>query len=295
MNSTMPDGSAAGAAASDAYTYSLYHYDPSIPGAIVVAVIFLLTTVFHFWQLIKTRCWFMIPLAVGGILEVIGYAGRAKSGDESPNWTLGPYIIQAILLLVAPALFAATIYMALGRVIQRVDGESRSFVPFRWLTKIFVTGDVLSFFLQAGGGGYQAVGTLEALENGSNVIIAGLFVQLFCFGCFIVVSIAFHMAIKKQPTRQSSSDIPWQKHLKALYVGSALIMVRSIFRVVEYLQGFSGYLLSHEPYLYVFDALLMICVMIWFNWIHPGEILSPVIGKRWNGDIEEDCSSTQMS
>lgn len=84
-------------------------------------------------------------------VEVVGYAGRAKSGDESPNWTLGPYIIQAILLLVAPALFAASIYMALGRIIQRVDGENRSLISLRWLTKIFVTGDVLSFFLQAGG------------------------------------------------------------------------------------------------------------------------------------------------
>ncbi|TLS30043.1 hypothetical protein PpBr36_02241 [Pyricularia pennisetigena] len=294
MNSTLQDGSSAGAIPPDAYTFRLYHYDPTIPGAIVVAVIFLATTIFHFWQLIRSRCWFMIPLAVGGILEVIGYAARAKSGDESPNWTLGPYIIQAILLLVAPALFAATIYMALGRIIQRVDGESRSLVSIQWLTKIFVTGDVVSFFMQAGGGGYQAVGTLEALQNGSNIIIAGLFVQLFCFGCFVVVSVAFHMAINKQPTGRSASDIPWRKHLKALYLGSALIMVRSIFRVVEYLQGFNGYLLSHEAYLYVFDALLMMCAMMWFNWVHPGEMLSAVLGRRWHGDVEEECSSMQL-
>ncbi|EHA51428.1 RTA1 domain-containing protein [Pyricularia oryzae 70-15] len=295
MNSTMQDGSATGAIPPDAYTFRLYHYDPTIPGAIVVAVIFLGTTVFHFWQLIKSRCWFMIPLAVGGILEVVGYAGRAKSGDESPNWTLGPYIIQAILLLVAPALFAASIYMALGRIIQRVDGENRSLISLRWLTKIFVTGDVLSFFLQAGGGGYQAAGSLEALEDGSKIIIAGLFVQLFCFGCFIVISVAFHLAINKQPTGRSASDIPWRKHLKALYLGSALIMVRSIFRAVEYLQGFNGYLLSHEVYLYVFDALLMIFVMIWFNLVHPAEILSPVRGNQWHGDIDEDCSGMRMS
>ncbi|TLD19956.1 hypothetical protein PspLS_09387 [Pyricularia sp. CBS 133598] len=295
MNSTLQDGSSAGAIPPEAYTFSLYHYDPTIPGAIVVAVIFITTTAFHFWQLIRSRCWFMVPLAVGGILEVIGYAARARSGQESPNWTLGPYIIQAILLLVAPALFAATIYMALGRIMQRVDGENRSLISLRWLTKIFVTGDVLSFFLQAGGGGYQAAGSLEALENGSNIIIAGLFVQLFCFGCFIVISVAFHMAINKQPTGRSSSDIPWRKHLKALYLGSALIMVRSIFRAVEYLQGFNGYLLSHEVYLYVFDALLMIFVMIWFNWVHPEEILSPVRGNRWHGDIEEDYSNMRMS
>jgi hypothetical protein len=52
---------------------------------------------------------------------------------------------------VAPALFAATIYMELGRIIIMVDGEDRVLIAKKWLTKIFVTGDVLSFILQAGG------------------------------------------------------------------------------------------------------------------------------------------------
>jgi hypothetical protein len=49
-------------------------------------------------------------------------------------------------------------------------------------------------------------------------------------------------------------------------------MFRSIFRVVEYLQGNNGFLLRHEYFLYIFDALLMFIVMIIFNWIHPAEI-----------------------
>jgi hypothetical protein len=64
---------------------------------------------------------------------------------------LGPYIIQAIFLLVAPALYAATIYMQLGRIITMTDGESHALISRKWMTKIFVTGDVLSFFLQGGG------------------------------------------------------------------------------------------------------------------------------------------------
>lgn len=82
MNSTMQDGSATGAIPPDAYTFRLYHYDPTIPGAIVVAVIFLGTTVFHFWQLIKSRCWFMIPLAVGGIRTFLqDHNSRDKTAD----------------------------------------------------------------------------------------------------------------------------------------------------------------------------------------------------------------------
>lgn len=49
-------------------------------------------------------------------------------------------------------------------------------------------------------------------------------------------------------------------------------MIRSIFRLAEYLQGNNGYLLHHEVYLYLFDALLMFIIMVIFNPIHPYEI-----------------------
>lgn len=68
-----------------------------------------------------------------------------------PNLTIGPYVVQTLLLLVAPALIAASIYMILGRIIASVDGESYSLIRKRWLTKVFVTSDVVTFFIQLGG------------------------------------------------------------------------------------------------------------------------------------------------
>ena len=82
-------------------------------------------------------------------VETVGYVGRALSAKN--QWALGPYIIQSILLLVAPALFAASIYMTLGRIIVLLDAEQYSFIKKKWLTKIFVCGDVLSFLMQSGG------------------------------------------------------------------------------------------------------------------------------------------------
>lgn len=89
-------------------------------------------------------------------VELIGYIGRALSSQESPNWTLGPYIIQSLLLLLAPAFFAASIYMVLARIIILTDGNSHSIIKVRWITKIFVAGDVLSFLAQSSGGGLLA-------------------------------------------------------------------------------------------------------------------------------------------
>ena len=55
--------------------------------------------------------------------------------------------MQSVLLLVAPALIAASIYMVLGRIIVTIDGEKYSLIKKKWLTKIFVAGDVLSFLV----------------------------------------------------------------------------------------------------------------------------------------------------
>jgi hypothetical protein len=78
--------------------------------------------------------------------------------------------MQSLLILVAPALFAASIYIVLGRVILLVDGERYSLVRRKWLTKIFVAGDVFSFLLQGSGTFFLAPPTLAN----------GLFCSIIC-------------------------------------------------------------------------------------------------------------------
>lgn len=73
------------------------------------------------------------------------------SSKQSPSWTLGPYIVQTLFLLLAPALLAASVYMFLGRIILMLQAESHALLRRKWLRKIFVTGDVLSFLLQGDG------------------------------------------------------------------------------------------------------------------------------------------------
>ncbi len=85
------------------------------------------------------------------IVELVGYAARGASNQQAPNPTLAPYVIQTLLILVAPALFAASMYMVLSRIIISVDGESLSLIRKRWLTKTFVTSDVVTFFVQLAG------------------------------------------------------------------------------------------------------------------------------------------------
>lgn len=67
------------------------------------------------------------------------------------DFSKNPYIIQSILLLLGPALLAASIYMVLGRLIKLLDADNLSIIGPKWLTKVFVTGDVLSFLAQSAG------------------------------------------------------------------------------------------------------------------------------------------------
>lgn len=82
-------------------------------------------------------------------VEAAGYIARIFSHFDT--LALGPYIVQTMLILVAPPLFAASIYMTLGRLIREMGAESASLVRVKWVTKIFVVGDVISFVLQCGG------------------------------------------------------------------------------------------------------------------------------------------------
>ncbi|KAL4925655.1 RTA1 domain-containing protein [Aspergillus undulatus] len=258
---------------SNTVSFKLYQYDPSMGGAVLFIILFIATTGYHAFQMFRTHTWFLTPFIVGGVFEIVGYIGRAVSSKESPDWTLGPYIIQTLFLLLAPALLAASIYMLLGRIILVLKAESHAFLKKTWLTKVFVTGDVLSFVLQGAGGGIQSSGDVDNYKTGEHIIVAGLFIQVFFFGFFMVIATHFYWNLQRFPIpRAHSLDLPWRKHLYVLYVTSFLIMVRSIFRLAEYLQGNDGYLLHHEIYLYVFDSLLMLLTMVILNVVHPYDI-----------------------
>ncbi|PYH44566.1 RTA1 domain-containing protein [Aspergillus saccharolyticus JOP 1030-1] len=258
-------------AARSAFKY--YYYDPSLAAAVIFIICFLITSIWHTYQLIRTRTWFFIPFLVGGYFEFIGYCARAVSAEQSPDWTMGPFLVNSLMPLVAPALFAASIYMMLGRLIVALHAEKYSMISPKWMTKIFVLGDVLSFLLQSGGAGMMAGKTQSSFKTGSNIIVVGLVVQIVFFGFFIVTTGFFHWRMVSQPTTYSlGSGINWMKLVYTLYAASVLILVRSIYRLVEYIEGFGGYLLSHEVYLYCFDALLMFVVMLIFHLNHPSEL-----------------------
>jgi hypothetical protein len=128
----------------------------------------------------------------------------------------------------------------------------------------------------------------SASDNGQMIIIIGLFIQLIFFGMFIIVTVVFHRRIHNIPTVASlKTRAPWKRLLIVLYVSSGLIMIRSIFRVIEYIMGKDGELMAKEAYLYIFDGTLMLLVSLLFNWFHPSATINNENMHRFNNvDLE---------
>jgi hypothetical protein len=130
----------------------------------------------------------------------------------------------------------------------------------------------------------MASGSLSAVHNGEKIVIAGLVIQILFFGLFIATCAVFHKRLIKRPTERSiEPDSSWCKHLWILYAVNFLIMIRSVFRLIEYAMGNNGYLLRHEVFLYVFDGVLMLAAMILLNVVHPSSLI-PSRGKTLKQD-----------
>lgn len=61
------------------------------------------------------------------------------------------FINQTTLILLAPALYAASIYMILKRLVLLLQAQDYSIISVRWLTRFFVGCDILSFLTQGAG------------------------------------------------------------------------------------------------------------------------------------------------
>ncbi|KAE8449644.1 hypothetical protein EG329_007974 [Mollisiaceae sp. DMI_Dod_QoI] len=273
--------------------YYLWNYIPSVPAAIVFIVLFFLATAGHSFRMFSTRTWFCIPFVLGCLLEALGYIARRNAVNKTDNIAL--YIQQSCFILIAPALFAASIYMTLGRTIRTVKGEAYSVIRVNWLTKIFVIGDIFSFLIQGGGAGMMA--NSKSVKLGEDIVLAGLGLQLVSFGIFFISAVIFETRMNQNPTPESfATRAPWKQTLRMLYIVSILILIRSAFRIVEYVQGHDGYSLKHEWTLYAFDsAPMFIVTAVFFVWFPSRLKQKPMKDDESSGDVPLSVRATETS
>ncbi|QEU62081.1 hypothetical protein KDRO_E09680 [Kluyveromyces lactis] len=271
-------------------SFQKYRYDPSKAAAVAVCAIFgvqfismiimIATSSRRFDKMSasnerKVRNFTILrflPFLVGIAIEAVGYGMRYMSANDTDKLT--PYILQSVFLLVAPALYAATIYMVFGQMLHYLQCTKLSIVPARWSTTIFVIGDVLSFFVQGAGAGIMAnADTSSGSKTGSNIIVVGLFVQVAVFSFFMITELRFLYRVKRTSAIVQYLSLHWRTLNLTLLGISLLILIRSLVRAIEFIQGNKGFIISHEYFLYVFDALMMIlATLVWIVTFKFGDI-----------------------
>jgi len=197
---------------------------------------------------------------------------------------------------------AAFNYMLFGRLLRTYSTDAKALgVSATWVTRIFVGFDVISFLTQSAGAGLlsSAKDDRKKSELGQHIVMGGLVIQLVAFGFFTAIAVRFHLKVlklHKMPTGFSNKASEWRPLLFCLYASCFLIMLSksdcsfppdtmlthflgSVYRVVEFAQGFDGYLASHEVYFYVLEAVPMMPPFILFNIFHPGRIVEGCFKK----------------
>lgn len=137
-------------------------------------------------------------------------------------------------------------YVVLGRLILALGPQFSRFRP-KTYTITFVVGDVTCLLVQAAGGGLAAsAGKPETQKLGSNVMVAGVILQMFIMVLYSIVLVDFvSHYIKDRPVRNKrdgfnqmdgsgQSNLPHAEIKKArllliaLVISTVLIFIRSI-------------------------------------------------------------------
>ena len=111
---------------------------------------------------------------------------------------------------------------------------------------IFVSLDIVAFFIQTGGAGVAVSQDGPLKTTGIDIYMAGIGFQQACILAFLFLAGRLHKDILQQP------PCPEIKHalqlLYAQYAVVSLITVRIIFRLVEYSAGFDSSIPKQEVY-----------------------------------------------
>ncbi|KAL4785897.1 RTA1 like protein-domain-containing protein [Aspergillus varians] len=283
---------------------SFYNYGPSLGAAAVFAAFYTLAFIGTVVQWLRFRPVVWLVMVIASAMEAVGYISRSISTQNTSARTA--FVLQFALLVLAPVLMAGALYVLFGRIIfQVVPKEQRTFkicwVPPRWVTPIFVGFDIVALMLQLIGalmitsGKHTTQADIDNFNRGRDLALIGVIVQIAAFGIFTVAAIRFNFTSKmfvgvaSQPLYDQDSfsmavqDKPkksdWHHLLRAVNVSTVMILIRSIYRLVEFTEGQYGYINTHEWPFYIFDAVPIFPCVALFVWWHPSYYL-PYLGFR---------------
>lgn len=291
---------------------------------IVIWGILLTAQVLQIWF---KQIWFSTAFVCTGILEVLGYIGRTWSHHDTT--LMDPFLLNMICLTIAPVFTMGGMYYQMAKLIE-IYGHKFSLIKSPMLySYIFISSDIVSLAIQAAGGGTagMAVNENRSAKEGDNIFIAGLAVQVasmavflmlwfyFLHGVFISTRLQYMNLNPRKVYAKGMWDIS-QRDIDHMYtpkyhklrlepdrwqfryftfgmtVAVLTIFTRCVYRLCELSEGWTGYLITHEWYFIILDALMMTIATLAMTIFHPGYAL---LGRTNSIPIGEDKKNKKRS
>ncbi|GAA6056281.1 hypothetical protein JCM3770_006755 [Rhodotorula araucariae] len=273
--------------------WSYYAYDPMRSMTYVALSLFAVIFIAQLALTIKHRTRYMIPFVIGMLGEACGYIFRRVSADNSCGRGSA---LTWLFLILCPALMCASFYMCFGRIIRFV-GEKWTPIPSKWVTVTFVTIDIVSFVVQGAGGSLYSSDNTKIYPTAKAILLVGFIIQIIGLGLFAIFAVIYQIRAKRDGVPSGA----WTRCLYTLYAGSICVLVRGIFRTIEFGTGRGGkdkgYLLSVEGYFYglEFGPILLAGIILTLS--YPGRYIPHAPNTRMYPSLtgDDDLPSASAS
>ncbi|KAK3906252.1 protein RTA1 [Staphylotrichum tortipilum] len=261
---------------------SVYFYAPNKGAPVFFAFAFAVSGGFHTYQCIHYKSWRLTGLHVFcALLFTAGFIVREIGAFDYQN--LEKYIVSTCLIYSAPPLLELANYNILGRILYYAPYHS-PIHPGRVITTFTFISFIVEV-LNGNGVAYSANQSLAASAQnvGRALLKAALVIQLGVLALFVLLAVSFHRRCLRAGLRNERLLAA----LRTLYASTALLAVRTVFRVAEYWSiaqhdfwrpgGIDVKTLSpairYEWFFWVFEASLMLVNHVLMNVRHPRRYL----------------------
>lgn len=198
---------------------------------------------------------------------MIGFTMRLLGAYHTEN--LGYLIASTVLVMSGPPVYALINYFVLSRILYYIPYLS-PLHPGR-VASTFVGLDAVCEILIGNGAWRMANSSMTEKQRkvGSHMVTASLSLQAALFGAFGLMAASFHWRARKEGVLTANLKTV----LYVMYVSAAIVTIRCIYRLVEYIMGWDSAIYKNEVFFWVFEASIMLVNTALLNLFHPGKRL----------------------
>lgn len=271
--------------------YHPYGYQPSLAAGITFSIIFGAIFITQAVRTIRNRAWWQAFFVAGAGLETLGWIARTLAHNCSFSSTYYSMQISTLIMVCfsaknaqlldreanktiqGPAWTQVGVYISIWYILRILGRRCSPVPPTTYLLIIFWV-DLVCLVLQAIGGGIASNENSEGIDTqpGTTIMVVGIIAQLVS-GCVFAVFLGI---VLPRGWAQIRASRPVLLICVAVVVSTLMMIIRGFYRSVELVQGWEGYVITHEVFVIALDAALMVVAMGGLALLNPGALLSEV-------------------